>query len=128
MAQRHELLADPREVCEEHGARVEVVEREVAIGDRIERVSHRVLRCGQPQCRPGERACAERQLVRGGGSRPEASPVAVEHLDPGEQVVADRDGLGTLQVRVAGNQRVRFALGDVENRARELLDRLDRLA
>ena len=56
----HELLADPREVREQHGDRVEVVEREVAVGDGVERVPHRVRRRRQRQRRAGERARAER--------------------------------------------------------------------
>ena len=36
----HDLLADARKVDEEHRGRVEVVEREVAIRDRVDRVAH----------------------------------------------------------------------------------------
>ena len=45
-----------------HG--VEVVEREVAVGDGVERVAHRVRRRRQRQRRAGERARAERRRLR----------------------------------------------------------------
>ncbi len=57
----HELLADPREVREQHRRGVEVVEREVAVGDGVERVAHRVGRRRQRQRRARERAGAERR-------------------------------------------------------------------
>ena len=40
----HELLADAREMREQHRGRVEIVEREVAVRDRVERVPHRIGR------------------------------------------------------------------------------------
>jgi hypothetical protein len=56
--------------------------------------------------------------------RRECEPVAVpvEHLDPGEQVVAERDRLRALQVRVAGHQRLGVLLRAVENHSGERLD------
>ena len=58
----------------------------------------------------GARASSRRARRRRAAARAAAAPaarkrraVAVEHLDPREQVVADRDRLGALQVRVAGN-------------------------
>jgi hypothetical protein len=41
--------------------------------------------------------------------------VALEHLDPREQVVAERDGDRALQVRVAGHRRVRLFAGAAEH-------------
>ena len=115
----HELLADPREVREEHGARVEVVEREVAVGDGVDRVAHLVRRRRDRQRRAGERAGAERRRRRLGGREREPRPVALEHLDPREQVVAERDRLRALQVRVAGHRRAGLRFGAREDRARE---------
>ena len=61
------------------------------------------------------------------GREREPVAVAVEHLDPGEQVVAERHRLRTLQVRVAGHQRLGVLLGTVEDRTRERLDPASRL-
>ncbi len=103
----HELLADPREVDEERRGRVEVVEREVAIGDRIDRVAHRVRRRRERQRRAGERAGTERRRCRLRGREREPRAVALEHLDPREQVVADRHRLRPLQMGVPGHRRLR---------------------
>ena len=112
---------------EEDGRRVEVVEREVTVGDRVDRVAHRVRRRGERQRRAGERSGAERRrsgLRRGEG---EARAISLQHLDPREQVVADRHRLGALQVRVAGHRRRRLGSGVVEDRLRELDERGIRL-
>ena len=61
----------------------------------------------------------------GGGG--EARAVAVEHLDPREQVMPERDRLRALEVRVAGHQRLRLGLGEGENDEGERVDRLARL-
>ena len=122
-APENELLADPRQVREEHGRCVEVVEREVPVGDRVERVAHRAGRQRQGQRRAGEGTGAEwaRHARHGGGL--EAAAIALEHLHPRVQVVADRDGLRALEVRVPGQRRRRLALGDVEDRLDEPCDR-----
>ena len=44
----------------------------------------------------------------------EAQHVAAEHPEVGEQVVAEVDRLGALQVRVAGHRPVAVALGELE--------------
>ena len=120
----HELLADAREMHVQHRDRIEIVECEVAVGDRVDRVAHLARRRRQPQRRAGERAGSERALHRrlGGGGEPRT--VAVEHLDPGEQVVAEGDRLAALEVRVAGDERVGLGLGEREHDERERLDLL----
>ena len=112
---------------EEHRRGVEVVEREVAIGDRVDRVAHLTWRGRELERRSGERARTERALRSGLGSRREARAVAVEHLDPGEEVVAEGDRLRTLEVRVAGHHRLRLGLREREDDERERVDRLARL-
>ncbi len=52
----------------------------------------------------------------------EPRPVALEHLHPRVQVMAERHGLRALHVRVAGQRRLRLALGDVEDRLRQARD------
>ncbi len=115
---QHELLADAREMREQHRDRVEVVEREVAVGDRVERVAHRVRRRRQRQRRAGERTRAERRRCGLRGGEGEARAVALEHLGPREQVMTERDGLRTLQVRVAGHRRRRFLRRTLEDDVR----------
>ena len=46
----------------------------------------------------------------------EARPVALEHLHPRVQVMAERHGLRALHVRVAGQRRLCLAFGNVEDR------------
>ena len=120
----HELLADAREVRVEDGDGVEVVEREVAVGDGVDRVAHLAGRARQAERRARERAGAERALDRRGGRGGEARAVAVEHLHPGQQVVAERHGLAALQMRVAGQQRVGLGLGERQHDERERVDLL----
>ena len=113
----HELLADPREVGEEHRAGVEVVEREVAVGDGVDRVPHRVGRRRQRQRRAGERARPERRRRRpGAAAKRRRVAVALEHLGPGEQVVAERHRDRALQVRVPGHRRLGLLGRAVEHR------------
>ena len=112
----HDLLADPREVAEEDGARVEVVEREVAVGDAVDRVAHRVGRRRDRERRAGERARAERARGRLRAREAEPRAVALEHLDPGEQVVAERHRDRALEVGVAGHRRLGLLGGALEHR------------
>ena len=122
-----DLLTDPREVREEHGACVEVVEDEVAVGDRVERVPHGLARRRRNRKRrAGERAGAERRGPCLLGCEPEAAPVPVEHFDPREQVMAEGDRLRPLEVGVAGHRGVRLVRRPLEQDARERLDRRDR--
>ena len=104
---------------EQHGARVEVVEREVAVGDRVDRVAHLVSRRRNRQRRARQGAGTERRRRGLRGSECEARAVALEHLDPGEQVVPERHRLCALQVRVTGHRRAGLRLGPFEDRARE---------
>ena len=76
----HELLADPREVREQHRCRVEVVEREVAVGDGVDRVAHRVgrrreRRASSPRARRRRAATAPpaRRRTRSARGRARAS-------------------------------------------------------
>ena len=57
----------------------------------------------------------------------EPRAVAVEHLDPREQVVPERHGLRALEVRVARHRGLRLRLCEREADERERVDRLARL-
>ena len=106
---QHDLGAEPRQV---HGAdrgRAQVVEHEVTVRDRVQRVLHHAVEAERARHRlaarvpvhAGERARAERQLrgrARGVGEPLEVAP---EHPEVREQVVREVDGLRALQVRVA---------------------------
>ena len=112
--------------CERWVAQVaaarEVVEHEVAVRDGVERVLGDARRSRAPaatnvavgvevharRARPapsGRSSVARRREV-------EALAVAAELPEVGEQVVREVDGLGALEVRVAGQRPVEVALGE----------------
>ena len=118
---QHELGAQAREVGGAGRGGVQVVQREVAVGDGVDRVGHDVVEAELAgdhaavgvEVDARQRAGAERQapglLEREG----EALAVAGEHPEVGEQVVAEVDRLGALQVGVAGQRPVDVLLGAV---------------
>ena len=97
----------------------EVVEREVAVGDRIERVRVGPLEAEvggeriavDVPVEPGEGAGPGRHVRGGLGGAEEAAGVALEHPEVGEQVVPEVDGLRPLQVGVGGRGPVAVRLG-----------------
>ena len=123
----HDLLAHSRQVAEEHRGRVEVVEREVAVRDGVDRVAHLAVGRVDPERRARDRAGAERARRRRLARRVESRAVALEHLDPGEEVVAEGHGLAALEVRVPGHQRLGLGLGERQRDERERVDLLARL-
>src|SRR6516164_1137758 len=76
---------------EQSGACVEIVEDEVAIGDRVDRVAHRRLRLREGEGRARDRARAERRGLGLATRKCEARGVTLEHLDPGQEVMPERD-------------------------------------
>ena len=68
----------------------------------------------------GQRAGAERQVVRGRHAEVEALEVAAELPEVGEQVVREVDRLRALEVRVAGQRPVEVALGQLHERGHQL--------
>jgi hypothetical protein len=53
---------------------------------------------------------------------PEALAIAFEHLDVGEQMVREINGLRALQMRVAGNQHVGIFFAERDERALQVGD------
>ena len=117
------LFGHAGEVDEERGTRVEVVECVVPVGHSVDRVPHRLRRRRQRQRRSGDGARPERGRLglRAGEGEPRA--VALEHLDPREQMVAERDRDRPLQMRVRRHRRRCLALSAREQAERELPDR-----
>ena len=74
----------------------------------------------------GERAGAERHHRGAVEGELEAQDVPGQHPEVGEQVVAEVDRLGALQVRVAGHRPVAVALGEVEQPLHRRTGELDR--
>ena len=95
----------------------EVVEDEVAVGGAVDRVGADVLEAEVVGDRAavdlpvdaGQRPGAERHHAGAVERELEAQHVAGEHPEVGEQVVAEVDGLGALQVGVAGHRPVAVA-------------------
>ena len=124
----HDLAAELREVGGAGGGGRQVVEHEVAVRDGVERVLRDAAEAellghehaAGVEVDPGERAGAERQVVRGRHAEVEALEVAAELPEVGQQVVREVDRLGALQVRVAGQRPVEVALGQLHQRRHQV--------
>jgi hypothetical protein len=113
---------EPAQVREQDRGRGEELHDEVAVGDRIHAVlgdaREAELFCDDPSGR-SVGSCPRSLRSRAGGRRcargnPRSAVVAREHVMVREQVMAEQHGLRALQVRVAGQDRVAIAVGDVE--------------
>ena len=117
----HDLAAELRQVGGAGGGGAEVVEHEVAVRHRVERVLGDAAEAellghehaAGVEVHPGQRARAERQVVGGGHAEVEALEVAAELPEVGQQVVREVDRLGALEVGVAGQRPVEVALGEL---------------
>ena len=109
------------------GDRGEHLDDEVAVADGVERVRGHALEPELLRRRlaieriagAGERAGAQRGDVEPPSRVGQPSPVALDHLDIGEQVVGEQHGLGRLDVGRAGQDGVALALGEADQRALE---------
>ena len=113
---------------------------EVAVGNGVERI---FADAGETQ-RGGDRfavnrvscACqrrsAQRQHVGASTRIGKALAIAPCHLEPGEQMVAEGDGLGNLHVGESGHGRFGFAFGEIEQAclksSEQVEDGVDRIA
>ena len=105
----------------------EDLDHEVAVRDRVERVRgdavEAELRCGrlavERVARSREGAGPQRRDVEPPPRVGKPATVALGHLDVGEEMVREQDGLGGLDVRRAGQDRVAVAFGQADQRALE---------
>ncbi len=122
-----ELFSDPRQVAVQERAGIEVVEREVPVSDGVEGVPELLGRRREGQSRAGRGAGAERRRVRGFGREPKSLEVALEHLHPGEQVMADGARLRALEVGVRRHRRLCLVVGAAQDVGDQPADRAARL-
>ena len=126
-----ELGAEPRDVRAELRGGGEVVDDEVAVGDRVEGVLGDALEAEvgglglavEVEVEADRGAGAERQLEAGLPSGLEPRAVAVEHPEVRQQVLRERRDLRALQVGVRGQHRLDVVGGP---RDQELLQRGER--
>ena len=129
-APEDEIFAEAREVRADEGEGEKEFGDVIAVGDGI----HRVVRDSveaeffgngfavEVDGGSGESAGAEGGDVEALAAISEASGVAVQHLDVGEKVVSDGDGLAALQVGVTRDHGVGVFLGLSEERFLECDD------
>ena len=111
-----------------HRAGVGEVEREVAVGDRVDAVRGQTIEAQlarddialQGQRRRGQRSRTERHLVRGVVGVPKTCRVATQWLGVGQQVMPDGHRLRPLQMRVPGHEPIGVRLGLVRQRIDEV--------
>ncbi len=120
-------------MCRADGQRVEKVQREVAVGDGVDRVRGHAV---EPQLGgdhaavgvevdSGQGACAERQLRRRLEHGLESTDVTRDHPEVGQQMVRQVHRLRALQMRVSGQRPVEMRLGDVDQHAAQGVQSLD---
>ena len=73
----------------------------------------------QRQAGSCDRARSQRRLVDALQRAGEAAAAAVQGGDPGHELAADHDGLGTLKVGVRRHDHVALGLGHVDKSARD---------
>ena len=76
----------------------------------------------QRQRGTGNRAAAERADVHARVAVPKPLAIAFEHLDVGEQMVREINGLRALQMRVAGNEHAGIFFAERDERALQIGD------
>ena len=135
--QLHDLLGEPRQMHGGDRRGGQRLEREVAIGHRVERIRRGPRKAERArrrlpvdgEGRAGERRRAERTFAQPLGRVGEAAPVARKHLDISEQMMAEGDRLRGLEMGEARHHRARIfeRLGREREleRAERAVDRAD---
>jgi len=116
-------------------ARRQQLDDEVTVGDGIERVRAGCAEAevaSQPgaidgKATAGERTGAERGDVGTAQRVLDPATVTTDHLDVGEEMVGQQNGLRALRVRVAGHHRIDLLLRPGDQRGLEPGDRFEQL-
>src|SRR5438045_3763308 len=111
----------------DHGETEKKLHDEIAVADGIDAVlaELRELELARDRFavehdrRPGDGAGAERQDIGAARAIDDAALIAIERFDVREEIMAEHDWLRALEMRVAGQDRVLKALGQVEQHALE---------
>ena len=128
---QHQFLAEAREVGHQQRGEGAELDREIAVGDRVEAVARG---CAEAElgrgefavdriAGSGERRGAEWRDVHARAAVEQARVVALQHLVPCQHVVTEGHGLGGLQVREARHDGRGLARGELDQsllQAREL--------
>ena len=135
-----DLLGEARQVDGAEARRRQRLDDEVAVGDAVERVRRRPveakrrggLEAVDRERGAGQRRGAERVLVEAPARVLEAAAVTADHLDIGEQMVAESHRLGALQMGEARHHLAGMGEGLVGERhlqlAQRRVHRVDRVA
>ena len=126
-----DLLGQPAEVDHPEGDRGERLDDEVPVADGIERVGGHAV---EPELRgrglaiervagPGQRPGTERRDVGPSARIGQPAPVALRHLDVGEEVMGEQHRLRRLDVGRPGQHRGALALGERDERPLEVEQR-----
>ena len=108
-----QFLGQPRQVHGGDGRGRQDFQHEIPVGDRVDRIPHGPAEAERLRgCLPvdgkrcaGQRRRPERAFVQPLARISDAAPVPLQHLDVGEEVVAERDRLGGLQMRETRHDR-----------------------
>ena len=122
-----QLLGEPAEVDHPEGDRPERLDDEVPVRDGIERVRRDAIEVEfagrglavERVAGTGQRTRPERADVGPAASVGQASPVALDHLDVGQEVMGEQHRLGGLDVGRPRQDDVALALGQLDERPLE---------
>ena len=106
-----------------HRGRGQVIEHEVAIGDGVDRVRGRLIEAQgsgrglavDRKARPGQRRGTERAFVEPHARIGKAPAIAPQHLDIGQEVMAEGHRLGGLEMGEARHHRARVLVPEPDH-------------